>query len=231
MAERYPLLVYFFAATSFACTSTAGTTSDTNADEESSGEAGTDEESDDEEEDEESTGSTEEGTEEESTSEESTEEEATSSSSSSSSEEDEDDSTSSTSSSGSTSNAEGEDSGTTAPEESGEAEESDGSSDDGSMAVTFADVYPILTANCQGGGGGMCHSANASMAQPFPHPEFANAQDMALAEMQAMGVAGEMAERVARDMDAEGFMPANGTPLGSEHQATIRAWADSLGGQ
>jgi hypothetical protein len=92
--------------------------------------------------------------------------------------------------------------------------------------VTFADVHPILQANCSGM---MCHGDGATNG----HPPFAM-EDMTGAEAAAVGseTNGDMnkqiTNRISRAAGSMGFMPRNGMALSADDIATIEAWAQSL---
>ncbi len=88
-------------------------------------------------------------------------------------------------------------------------------------AISFSDVYPILTANCSGM---TCHGDGASNG----HPEFASMTE-ATAEAAATEHAMELLDRVTRMPGDMGFMPFMGqNALGEEDISTIQAWVESL---
>jgi len=92
----------------------------------------------------------------------------------------------------------------------------------GAMAgVTFADIYPIFTANCSGT---MCHGNMATNN----HPEFA-ATDMATAEAEVTMEITDIIDRINRMPGAMGFMPRmEPMQLSQEDRDAIQAFADSL---
>lgn len=105
-------------------------------------------------------------------------------------------------------------------------ESSSESGDDEPGGVTFADIYPILTANCSTI---QCHGDNAVNN----HPEFA-ASDMQYAENVAVQweTTAPMRDRILTRISNPAIpterMPRNRNPLPEENIALIRAWAESL---
>jgi hypothetical protein len=87
--------------------------------------------------------------------------------------------------------------------------------------VSFAEIYPILTANCDGM---MCHGTNAVNN----HPQLA-ATDMATAEAAATMEIDEIIERINLMPSDMGFMPRmQQQQLSQEDRDAIQAFADSL---